>query len=78
MVNEIMTSTGIYQLDKSLCIASGNCVVNAQGLFRQDANGLAEFTRPPAGHGEERQLSEALLDCPSGAITFTDRSDEPR
>lgn len=70
MVSEIMTSDGIYQLDKSLCIASGNCVVNAQGIFRQDANGLAEFVRPPAGRDEEHQVSEALLDCPSGAITF--------
>lgn len=70
MVSEIKTSDGIYQLDKSLCIASGNCVVNAQGIFRQDANGLAEFVRPPAGRDEEHQVSEALLDCPSGAITF--------
>jgi ferredoxin len=78
MVSEIMTYNGIYRLDKSVCIASGNCVVHAQGLFRQDANGLAEFVRPPTGHDEEHQVSEALLDCPSGAITFTDRSDEPR
>lgn len=57
-----------YTVVKSVCIASGECVVHAPALFRQDKQGLAEMIRPAETEEERGLAREAYEDCPSGAI----------
>jgi ferredoxin len=58
-------------VDAGKCIASGQCVFNAPGVFdqREDEGTvlLLDDTPPPEHHAGVR---EAALVCPSGAITL--------
>ncbi|MEU1018959.1 MULTISPECIES: ferredoxin [unclassified Streptomyces] len=57
------------EVDRSLCVGSGMCVVTAPGGFALDT---ARQSRPatPEGDADERVL-EAAEGCPVEAITIT-------
>jgi ferredoxin len=58
------------RIDRDLCVGFGDCITEAPGAFRLDAEGMAEFENP------ERVTSETLLRacdaCPVDAITVWD------
>ncbi|MET9296132.1 ferredoxin [Streptomyces sp. NPDC003077] len=62
-------------IDRGLCIGSGQCVLNAPEVFTQDDDGLSallpEGTRT-TGHSDDPLAREAAHACPVQAITVTD------
>ena len=54
-------------IDREKCIGSGNCVFNAEGVFDQDDDGIAEVVDPSAQSLETVQF--AASSCPVSAIT---------
>jgi ferredoxin len=55
------------EVDRDLCIGSGNCVYEAAGAFDLDDDSIS-FVVDPAGAPEEQVLAAARK-CPSHAIT---------
>lgn len=55
------------EIDRDLCMGSGNCVYGAPGVFDLDEDGVS-FVVDPAGASEE-QVVAAALNCPTHAIT---------
>jgi ferredoxin len=55
-------------IDREKCIGSGNCVFNADGVFEQDEDGIAEVVDPSAQSLETVQF--AVSSCPVNAITM--------
>jgi ferredoxin len=55
------------EVDRDLCIGSGNCVYEAPGAFDLDDDSIS-FVVDPAGAPEEQVLTAARK-CPSHAIT---------
>lgn len=63
------------EIDRTLCIGSGNCVNVAPGVFRLDERNLAVF----ADAAEPESLAgliEACSLCPVAALTVTDADGE--
>lgn len=58
-------------VDRTRCMASGNCVLTLPALFEQDEDGFARL-RPvdPASFSAEA-IEEAVKACPTAAISFT-------
>ncbi len=58
------------RIDRDLCVGFGDCISEASGAFRLDAEGVVEFENP------ERVTRDALLRacdaCPVDAITVWD------
>lgn len=68
---EVLLSTGKLTVDRSVCIASGQCVMSAPEVFTQDEDeGLVELLTDRIGAAEEEAAVQAARHCPSGAITF--------
>jgi ferredoxin len=55
------------EIDRDVCMGSGNCVFEAAGAFDLDDDSIA-FVVDPAGAPEE-QILEAARKCPTRAIT---------
>lgn len=64
-----MSGTKIrISIDREKCIGSGNCVFNADGVFEQDEDGIAEVVDPTAQSLETVEF--AVASCPVNAITI--------
>ena len=55
------------EIDRDVCIGSGNCVYEAPGVFDLDDDSVA-FVVDPAGAPEDEVIAAARK-CPTGAIT---------
>jgi ferredoxin len=62
------------EVDRDLCMGSGNCVFEAPGAFDLDEDGIA-FVVDPAGAPED-VVAAAARKCPTHAITL--RTDDDR
>ncbi len=61
------------QIDRDVCMGSGNCVYEAPGAFELDADGIASVVDPGAA-GDDK-VRAAARKCPTHAITVTVRED---
>jgi ferredoxin len=55
------------EIDRDVCMGSGNCVYEAPGAFDLDDDSVA-FVRDVAGSSEDRIIAAARK-CPTHAIT---------
>jgi ferredoxin len=55
------------EIDGDLCIGSGNCVYEAEGVFTLDDEGISVVVDPAAS--PEDKVLAAARKCPSRAIT---------
>jgi ferredoxin len=62
------------EIDREVCMGSGNCVYEAPGAFDLDDDSVA-FVLDPAGSPEDKIIAAARK-CPSHAITV--RRDDVR
>jgi ferredoxin len=56
------------EIDRSVCMGSGVCVVYAAETFDIDDE-TKSVVRNPAGNPQE-QIEAAVAGCPTGALTF--------
>ena len=61
------------EIDRDLCMGSGNCVYEAPGAFDLDEDGIAVVV-DPAGAPEDKVLT-AARNCPTHAITVRTADD---
>ncbi len=66
--------TAEVQVDRELCIGSGNCVHLTHGAMELDDEGVATVAD---GSATADQFRQAERSCPTGAITVTIIADEP-
>jgi ferredoxin len=59
------------EIDKSVCISSGDCVRLAPTAFAFDDDGLAMVVDPASVDAETLRTAERS--CPSGAITVSEQ-----
>jgi len=59
------------EIDRDVCMGSGNCVFQAPGAFELDDDGIARVVDPDAAPEESVRIAAAR--CPSKAITVTPR-----
>ena len=57
------------EIDRDVCMGSGNCVFQAPGAFALDDDGIALVVDPAAA--AEDSIRTAVARCPSRAITVT-------
>jgi ferredoxin len=59
-------------VDKTLCIAAGQCVLSSPAVFDQDDDGTVVLLveAPPAGLDDTIRYAVGM--CPSGAISLED------
>jgi ferredoxin len=55
------------EIDRDVCMGSGNCVYEAPGVFELDDDGVARVLDPAAA--PEDKIVDAARKCPTGAIT---------
>jgi len=60
--------------DREICIASGTCVMTADAVFDQDADGIVLLVSDEVPAGEERRARNAVKLCPSGALQLAPES----
>jgi ferredoxin len=58
------------EVDRDLCIGSGDCERRAPSVFALDEEGLAVVLDPSSV--DEETLRAAAASCPSGAITIAE------
>lgn len=56
------------EIDRDLCMGSGNCVYEAPGVFDLDDDSVAVVVEPAPSSDDT--VMEAARKCPSGAITI--------
>lgn len=61
------------EIDRDVCMGSGNCVFTAQGVFDLDDDSIAVVVDPTAA--PEADVLDAARRCPTHAITVR-RGDE--
>ena len=61
------------EIDRELCIGSGNCVHFMPGGFALDDDGLAYVIDADAGSTE--QLQAVVRQCPTGAVKLSGEGD---
>jgi ferredoxin len=57
----------VVEVDRDLCIGSGNCVYEAPGVFELDGDSVAFVLDPEAA--PEDAVIAAMRKCPSRAIS---------
>jgi len=55
------------EIDRDLCMGSGNCVYEAPGVFDLDEDGVSFVVDP--GAAPEESVMAAAAKCPTHAIT---------
>ena len=55
------------EVDRDLCLGSGNCVFEAPGAFELDDDGIASVL--DAAAAPEQKVLDAARKCPARAIT---------
>jgi ferredoxin len=68
--NAVSASISI-EVDRDVCMGSGNCVYEAPGAFALDADGIASVVDPTST--SEDKVRAAARKCPTHAITVTAR-----
>ena len=62
-----------FEVDRAICIGSGQCVVRAPTVFDQDDDeGLAVVLEASPGPELQAAVIEAVKGCPSGAISVVE------
>ncbi len=61
-------------VDREICIASGMCVMTADAVFDQDADGIVLLVSDEVPAGEKRKVRNAVKLCPSGALQLVPES----
>ncbi|KOU00689.1 ferredoxin [Streptomyces sp. NRRL F-5755] len=59
-------------IDTSVCIGSGQCVLTAPGVFTQDDDGFSTLLPGREDGAGDPLVREAARACPVQAITVTD------
>ncbi|KAA6213063.1 MULTISPECIES: ferredoxin [Streptomyces] len=59
-------------IDTSVCIGSGQCVLTAPGVFTQDDDGFSALLPGREDGAGDPLVREAARACPVQAITVTD------
>lgn len=59
-------------LDKSKCVASGQCVLSAPDVFDQDDDGIVMLLDEDPPEMEYENVKQAARVCPVGLITYSD------
>ena len=59
-------------IDRSVCQATGMCTGIAPDLFELDEDGTLHLLDPEPGQETRPAVEQAVRNCPTGAITFTD------
>lgn len=54
--------------DRQICMASGMCVMTADGFFDQDDDGIVLLAVDDVPDGEQRRVHNAVNLCLSGAL----------
>lgn len=57
--------------DTDLCVAAGQCVLAAPTVFDNDEDALVTLLTDTPDDGEMGRVQQAIVRCPSGAITLT-------
>jgi ferredoxin len=60
------------------CVSCGQCVVLAPSVFDQDDSGLVVLLKVEPGEDEADAVAEALLACPSMAISAAPAAQDAR
>ncbi len=55
------------EIDRDVCMGSGNCVYAAEGVFALDDEGIATVLDPAAAPADD--VESAAQHCPTGAIS---------
>jgi len=55
------------EIDRDVCMGSGNCMYEAPGVFDLDDDGVAVVVDPTASSDDA--VMAAARNCPTGAIT---------
>lgn len=61
----------VVKIDRLLCVGFGDCIEEAPGAFRFDAEGIATFG-PEAEACERERILEACRSCPVDALLALD------
>ena len=65
-------------IDRETCVGAGMCVVAASDVFDQDSvDGRVILLDENFGEEASDRVREAVLLCPSGALTLVDDSNRP-
>lgn len=54
--------------NRELCMSAGICVMTADAVFSQDAEGIVVVVSPELPAAQERRAGNAVKLCPSGAL----------
>jgi ferredoxin len=58
-------------VDRDLCVGTGNCVLTLPSVFEQDDEGLVRLREPEPPDEDGGLVGRAVRLCPSGAISIT-------
>jgi ferredoxin len=62
------------EIDRDVCMGSGNCVYAAPGVFELDSDSIASVVDPAGAPGE--RVIAAARHCPTGAISVRETGAE--
>ena len=60
------------EIDRERCIGAGMCVVSAPQWFEQDDIDARVILKADVGEADIEAVREAVLVCPSGALSIVD------
>jgi ferredoxin len=58
------------QLDETRCVAAGQCVQAAPGVFGQDEDGIVKLLDEQQGESEAGAVRQAVRLCPTRVISL--------
>ncbi|MBM7785710.1 ferredoxin [Tenggerimyces flavus] len=61
------------EVDRDVCIGSGNCVLTAPDIFDQDDDGVVTLLVADPDADSDTRIREAVERCPSGALAMVQR-----
>ncbi|NKY54415.1 ferredoxin [Nocardia vermiculata] len=56
------------EVDRPMCVGSGQCVLTAPDVFDQDDNGIVTLVQERPGADQREVVEESAALCPAGAI----------
>ena len=69
-----MTSSLSVEVDEDLCIGSGDCVLAAPRAFLLEDRAGTVTVLPTVAVESADALTDAIMNCPTGAITVIERT----
>jgi ferredoxin len=61
------------RVDTQRCIGAGNCSLTAPEIFDHEDDGTVKLLQPHAGEEHRNDVDEAIMLCPSQAISSPDQ-----